>query len=86
MIWHDCFSKKCVGKLVKIDGRMTDINYYNILNNNLLQQKKCAWDRLSSSNDPKHTFKVASKFFTKKKIEKLECPQQSPDINPTENL
>lgn len=88
MLWG-CFSKTGIGKLVKIEGRITGIDYYNILNNNLLQSA----ERMSlgsfifqQDNDPKHTSKVASKFFTEKKIEKLEWLPQSPDLNPIENL
>lgn len=83
------FSKKGVEKVIKLDGVMTDIVYYNILNNKLLQsaEKLCLESFIfQQDNDPKHTAKVTSKFFAEKKIEKLEWPPQSPDLNLTENL
>lgn len=37
-------------------------------------------------NDPKHTAKVAKKWFSERKLQLLEWPAQSPDLNPNENL
>ncbi len=35
---------------------------------------------------PKHTAKATKKWLKKKHIKVLECPSQSPDLNPIENL
>ena len=33
-------------------------------------------------NDPKHTSKVVAKWLKDNKVKVLECPSQSPDLNP----
>ncbi len=37
-------------------------------------------------NDPKHTAKATKEWLKKKHIKVLECPSQSPDLHPIENL
>ena len=37
-------------------------------------------------NDPKHTARIVKSFLSKEKVELLEWPPQSPDVNPIENL
>ncbi len=37
-------------------------------------------------SDPKHTAKATKEWLKKKHIKVLECPSQSPDLNPIENV
>ena len=37
-------------------------------------------------NDPKHTSRLAREWLENSRIEVLDCPAQSPDINPIEHL
>ena len=36
-------------------------------------------------NNPKHTSKMAQKWFSENQIKVLDCPAQSPDLNPIEH-
>ena len=52
----------------------------------------CAVDEMpfiwifQQDNNPKHTSKKAKKFFANNIIDILECPSQSADLNPIDNL
>ena len=45
----------------------------------------CKWV-FQMDNDPKHTSKVVAKWHKDNKVKVLECPSQSPDLNPIVNL
>ena len=44
------------------------------------------WFTYQQDNDPKHTTKATLKWFKGKRLNVLELPSQSPDLNPIENL
>lgn len=42
--------------------------------------------RLQQDNDPKHTSRVAKAFIKEERINVIEWPSNSPDLNPIENM
>ena len=74
--------------MVKIDGKMDGAKYRTILEENLMESAKdlrlrCVFQQ---DNDPKHKAKSTMEWFKNKHIKVLEWPNQSPDLNPIENL
>ncbi|CDQ61153.1 unnamed protein product [Oncorhynchus mykiss] len=89
ILWG-CFSAKGTGRLHRIEGRMDGVMYHEILVNNLLPSVRalkmdCGWV-FQHDNDPKHTARATNEWLRKKHLKVLECPSQSPDLNPIENL
>ena len=78
------------GFLVRIEGMMDGAKYREILEGYLLQSSRDL--RLGrrftfqQDNDPKHTAKATLEWFKGKRLNVLEWPSQSPDLNPTKNL
>ena len=84
MLW-DCFSLAGTDKLVRIEGTMDDAKYRRILDENRLESamnlKLGKRFTFHQADDPKHKGKATLERLNKKKINDLELPSQSPELN-----
>ncbi len=89
MVWG-CFSRKGVGIIEHIPTTMDKEVYKGILSRNLKESaKRLGLSRgfvFQQDNDPKHTSKVVKKWFEDNRVNVMDWPAQSPDLNPIENL
>lgn len=84
-VWG-CLSYNGPGRLHRVDGRMNAVQYVSILEQSFLGSLR---DRkvqphtivFQQDNDPKHTSKLATKWFRDRNIEVLPWPPSSPDQN-----
>jgi transposase len=91
MFWG-CFSKHGTGPLVSLQETMNQVEYISVLRDKLIpefQRAKRAisgtW-RIMQDNAPCHTAIAVKAFLRQKRVELIEWPPYSPDLNPIENL
>jgi hypothetical protein len=89
MVWS-CFATSGPGQLAIINGKMFSQVYQDILQENVrlsvCQLKLNKSLVTQQENDPKHKSKSTTEWLQQNKIRLLECPSQSPELNPIEML
>lgn len=88
MVWG-CFSRDGVGPLIRIEDTMDRFVYKDILENHMLPHARHYMARgwiFQDDNDPKHKSKYVMEYEKSKKINRLDFPAQSADLNPIEHL
>jgi transposase len=75
--------------LIEIEGTMTSLKYVDLLRSMFVpwvrRQKKGRWI-FQQDNAPSHTARHSKAFFEEARIQILDWPPYSPDLNPIENL
>ena len=76
MLWGR-FLAKGTGRLHRIEGRMNEAMYREILGKNLLPSVRALKIGSDPKHDPKNTAKATKEWLKKKHIKVLEWPSQS---------
>ena len=89
MVWG-CFSGYGLGGLYRTQGTMDQNQYKTVLQDIMIPSASRLFGRrkflFQQDNAPCHKARSVMDFLTKKKVDIMDWPPQSPDFNPIENL
>ena len=90
MVWG-CMGWNGVGKLIEVQGKMDAAQYCEILDEGVVKSfKKLEIEEegqyFQQDNNPKHTSKQATTWFSDNNIIVIPWPAQSLELNPIEHL
>ena len=88
IVW-DAFHASAKSELVVVDGTVNQQRYIGILRQNLLPWARATFHRNFArvhDNATPHTARNTRNFLVGEEVEFMQCPAQSPDLNPTEHI
>lgn len=86
---HIAFSRAGILAHTRLSGYLDGPGYKRLLSREVLPAARAAHRSnfiLQQDNAPPHTAKIVREYLASKKIELLDWPPYSPDLNPAENL